>query len=134
MFTKYCGFFSKNFKYIPDSGLSRFPLRVVCTHVNLQRRSRTCRVQKNHKTLRNNTILNEHPVYWPVCLENRILLNLWIHFVFLFFSLKFSLLSFLVFKSPVQRPNNLQRMHIILRDWNIYLSNNTYIYTIIYIS
>ena len=37
----------------------------VCTHtrqVEHQRCSRTGRVQKNHKTLRKNTIFNEHPV------------------------------------------------------------------------
>ena len=54
-------------KYILDSGLSLFSLSVsVCTHtrqVEHQRSSRTGRVQKNHRILRENTIFNEHPVY-----------------------------------------------------------------------
>ena len=67
MFIKYC-VFSKILKYIPDSGLSRFPLIVsVCTHtrqVDHQRCSRTCRVQKNHNIFRKNTIFNEQPVQY----------------------------------------------------------------------
>ena len=58
-------FFSKILKYIPDSGLSQFPLGVsVCTQwqVKHQHCSRTCRVHKNHNILRRNTISNEHPV------------------------------------------------------------------------
>ena len=58
-------FFSKISKYIPDSGLSLFPLGVsVCTQwqVKNQRCSRTVRDQKNHNILRKNTIFNEHPV------------------------------------------------------------------------
>ena len=64
MFIKYC-VFSKILKYIPDSGLSRFPLVFsVCTQwqVKHQRCSRTCRVQENHNISRKNTIFNEHPV------------------------------------------------------------------------
>ena len=59
-------FFSKILKYIPDSGLSRFPLSVnVCTQwqVKHRRRRRTCRIQKNHNILGENTILNKYPVY-----------------------------------------------------------------------
>ena len=48
-------------KYIPDSGLSRFPLD-VSECAQWQRCSRTCKVQKNHNILRKNTIINEHPV------------------------------------------------------------------------
>ena len=65
VFIKYC-VFSKISKYIPDSGLSRFPLGVSeCTQwqVNPSACSRTCRVQKNHNILRKHTIFNEHPVY-----------------------------------------------------------------------
>ena len=57
-------FFSKILKYIPNSGLSRFPLGVsVWTQwqVKHQRCSRTCRV-KNHNISKKNTILTEHPV------------------------------------------------------------------------
>ena len=64
MFIKYCAF-SKILKYIPDSGLSRFPLGVsVCTQcqVKHQHYSITGRVQKNPSILRKNTILNEDPV------------------------------------------------------------------------
>ena len=65
VFIKYC-VFSKILKYIPDSGLSQFPLGgvSVCTQwqVKHQRRSRYGRVQKNHNILRKNTIFNEHPV------------------------------------------------------------------------
>ena len=56
VFIKYCVFFSKILKYIPDSGLSRFPVGVsVCTHtrqVEHQRCSRAGRVQKIHNILR----------------------------------------------------------------------------------
>ena len=65
MSIKYC-VFSKNLKYIPNFGFSRFPIVVsVCTQwqVKHQRCSRTGRVQKNHNILRKNTIFNEHPVY-----------------------------------------------------------------------
>ena len=64
VFIKYC-FFSKILIYIPDSGLSWFPLGVsVCTQwqVKHQHCSRTGRVKKNHNILRKNTIFNEHPV------------------------------------------------------------------------
>ena len=64
VFIKYC-VFKKIFKFILDSGLSRFPLGVsVCTQwqVEHQRCSRTGRVQKNHNIVRKNTIFNEHPV------------------------------------------------------------------------
>ena len=56
----------KILKYIPDSGLSRFPLGVsVCTVCAgqtpvLQQNFRKFR--KSHKILRKNTIFNEHPV------------------------------------------------------------------------
>ena len=55
VFIKYCVFF-RFVKNIPDSGLSLFSLGVrVCTHtrqVENQRCSRTDRVKKNHKILR----------------------------------------------------------------------------------
>ena len=58
VFIEYC-VISKILKYIPDSGLSRFPLGVsVCTQwqVKHQRFRRTDRVQKNHNILKKNTI------------------------------------------------------------------------------
>ena len=64
MYIKYC-VFSKILRYIPDSGLSLFPLGVSeCTQwqVKHQRCSRTGRVQKNQNILRKNTIFKEHPV------------------------------------------------------------------------
>ena len=65
VFIKYCVFF-RIFENILDSGLSLFSFGVsVCTHtrqVEHQRCSRTGGVQKNHKILRKNTIINEHPV------------------------------------------------------------------------
>ena len=63
VFTKYC-VFSKIFKSIPDSGLSRIPLVVsVCTQwQGKSQRTRNFRAQKNHNILRKNTIFNEHPV------------------------------------------------------------------------
>jgi len=67
VFIIYCGF-SKILNYIPDSGLSGFPLGVsVCTQwqVEHQRCSRTCRVKKKHNILQKNTIFNEHPVPDP---------------------------------------------------------------------
>ena len=58
-------------KYIPDSGLPRFPLLgvSVCTqwHVKHQHCSRTGSVQKNYSILRKNTIFTEHPLYNIVC-------------------------------------------------------------------
>ena len=49
VFIKYC-VFSNILKYIPDSGLSRFPLDVsVCTQWHC---SKIYRVQKNHNILR----------------------------------------------------------------------------------
>ena len=69
VFIKNC-VFSKILKYIPDSGLSRFPLGVnECTQWQVKHQccsSRTCRVQKNHNILGKNTIFNEHPVYEEV--------------------------------------------------------------------
>ena len=65
---EYC-VISNILRYIPDSGLSRFPLGVsVCTQwqVKHQRCSRTCRLQKNNNILRKNTLINEHPVYPPL--------------------------------------------------------------------
>ena len=59
-------FYSKILKYIPDSGLSRFPFGVsVCSQwqVKYHHCIRTDRVQKNHYIIRKNTIFNEHPVY-----------------------------------------------------------------------
>ena len=65
--------FSEILKYIPDSGLSRFPLGVSvytqCQVKHKQRYSRTCRVQKNHKILRKNTLFNEHPVVADTCVD-----------------------------------------------------------------
>ena len=52
-------------KYIPNSGLSVYPLDVSeCTQwqVKHQRCCRTCRVQKNNNILRKNTIFNKLPV------------------------------------------------------------------------
>ena len=64
MFIEYC-VISKILKYIPDSGLSRFPLGFsVCTQWQVKHQrcsSRTCRVQKNHNILRKNTLFIEHP-------------------------------------------------------------------------
>ena len=66
VFIKYC-VFSRSFKNIPDPGLFLFSLGFsVCTHtrqVENQRCSRTGRVQKNHKILRENTIFNENPIH-----------------------------------------------------------------------
>ena len=65
VFIKYC-VFSKILKYIPDSGLSRFPLGVsVCTQWQVKHRrcSRIYTVQKNHNILGKNTIFIEHPVH-----------------------------------------------------------------------
>ena len=65
VFIEYC-VISKILKYIPDSGLSRFPLGVsVCTQCQVKNQScsRTGRVQKNHNISRKNTIFNERPVY-----------------------------------------------------------------------
>ena len=65
VFIKYC-VFSKILKYIPDSGLSQFPLGVsVCTQWQgkHQHCRRTGRVKNNNSILRKNTIFNEHPVF-----------------------------------------------------------------------
>ena len=61
VFIKYCVFYEdfKIFRSLFSLGAS------VCTHtrqVEHQRCSRTGRVQKYHKILRKNTIINEHPV------------------------------------------------------------------------
>ena len=77
MFIKY-GVFSKILKYIPDSGLFRFPLGVsLCTQwqANHQHCSRTGRVQKNHNILRKNTIFNEHPVTWILIFVKQVYIN-----------------------------------------------------------
>ena len=55
----------EDFKNIPDSGLSRFPLGVskcIQGQVNPQRLQQNLQSQKNHNILRKNTIFNEHPV------------------------------------------------------------------------
>ena len=60
VFIKYCGFFSKISKYIPDSGLSRFFLGVYnglhawTTKWQVEDRccSRTGKVKKSHNILR----------------------------------------------------------------------------------
>ena len=65
VFIKYC-VFSKILKYIPNSGLSQFPLSVsMCTQWQVKHQhycSRTGRVQKNNNNLRKNAIFNEHLV------------------------------------------------------------------------
>ena len=56
---KYC-VFSKILKYIPDSGLSRFPLGVSeCTQWQVKPQLLQ---QKNHNIIRKTTIFNQHPV------------------------------------------------------------------------
>ena len=63
---KHCGFFDDFEWNILDSWLPPFSLGVsVCIQtrqVEHQRCRRTGRVQKNHKILRKNTIITEHPV------------------------------------------------------------------------
>ena len=68
VFIKYCVFFSKILKYIPDSGLSRF---FLCVHFMLgplngrQNTSATAELAELRKITTfsgKNTIFNEHPV------------------------------------------------------------------------
>ena len=64
MFIKY-GVFFENFKIFRTLSFLFFPSVSVYVHtrqVEHQGCSRTGRVQKNHKTSRKNTFLNEHPV------------------------------------------------------------------------
>ena len=61
VFIKYCVFL-KILRYIPDSGLYRFPLGVNESTQYQSCSSRTCRVQKNHNIWRKDIRFNEHPV------------------------------------------------------------------------
>ena len=72
VFIKYC-VFSKILRYIPYSGLSRFPPGVsVCTparQLEHQRCTRTCRVQKYHNILRKKKYLMQELLkvnFWDI--------------------------------------------------------------------
>ena len=49
-------------KYIPDSGLSRFPLVSVCVDTGRSNMSAAAELAEFRNILRKNTIFNEHPV------------------------------------------------------------------------
>ena len=66
VFIKYC-VLSEILKYVPDSGLYRFPLSVsVCVHngrSNTSAAAELAELRKNHNIVRKNTIFNQHHVY-----------------------------------------------------------------------
>ena len=131
VFIKY-SVFSKILKYIPDSGLSRFPLS-VCTQwqVKHQRCSKTCRVQENHNILRKNTIFNEHPVIQSYKLWNLLYCIIELRLSFFnewyFLKARHRLKIFYKFSTRIEQLNRRTMWIIILRRHGVNVQGRSWV-------